>query len=234
LSDQIFIESIYGILRGPLALAAIAVFILGSLYQILRFMRLSKKKDRTALLPSRGVAPDRMPPVSRSAWREFRLRLKETVFGTHPFTLVATTIFHVCFFVVPMFLLAHNVLLEELVGISLCPFVFSERSTDALTVLLLTCALFLLGRRILVRQVRAISTAGDYLTLGLAVAPFVTGLMALHLSFDYTTYIILHMLSAEILLCLLPFTKFVHMIFFFINRLALDGEYSFRAGRRFW
>jgi nitrate reductase gamma subunit len=234
LSQSLLLESVYGLLRGPLALASFAVFFLGLLLQILRFMHLSRR-SRPVVLPA-GV-PARQEPFSPGlggAWRRWRRRLQQTVFGRHPLILAATTLFHICFFGVPLFLMAHNVLLEELTGISLCPFVLSEPATDALSGLFLLCAGFLFIRRVFVRQVRAVTTAGDYLTLGLAVAPFVTGLMALHHTFDYTIFIVLHMLVAEVLLCTLPFTKFVHMLFFFINRLAINSEYSFRAGRRCW
>jgi hypothetical protein len=43
-----------------------------------------------------------------------------------------------------------------------------------------------------------------------------------------------HILSAQILLVVAPFTKFFHMAMFFINRILLAGELSFGPGRRTW
>jgi nitrate reductase gamma subunit len=47
--------------------------------------------------------------------------------------------------------------------------------------------------------------------------------------------ILLHMLAGEIMLMAIPFTKLVHMPFFFINRFLLVHENTFGAGgSRIW
>jgi hypothetical protein len=82
--------------------------------------------------------------------------------------------------------------------------------------------------------VRIISTAYDYLVLGITVAPFLTGFFAYHLWFDYKTVITIHMLVGELMLIAIPFTKIGHMVFFFFVRILIGSEYSFGRGSREW
>jgi hypothetical protein len=44
----------------------------------------------------------------------------------------------------------------------------------------------------------------------------------------------LHILSGEIMLIALPFTKLGHMLFFFLYRFLIGSEYSFVRGTRTW
>jgi hypothetical protein len=46
--------------------------------------------------------------------------------------------------------------------------------------------------------------------------------------------IFLHILSGEIMLITLPFTRLGHMIFFFLYRFMIGSEYSFARGTRTW
>ncbi len=72
--------------------------------------------------------------------------LKLTIIGTSPVTIVVSCIFHLCLIITPIFLLAHNILIQEAVGFSL--FSFSERFTDRLTFVFLICAAYFLIRRV--------------------------------------------------------------------------------------
>lgn len=225
-------DSLYGIIRGPLALGAFAVFVFGTAFQIMRFVRLTRKIQPVSIAaPTRRAVAGRR--FSRRAARRFLLRFKASIVARNPVMVIVTSTFHVCFFGIPVFLLAHNILARELLGVSLCPYVLQESTTDMLSLILLGCVAFFLFRRLFVKRVRAITSLNDYLTLLLASAPFITGLMALHHTFDYYTFIILHMLSAELLLVFLPFSKLAHMIYFFLNRFFTAKEYSF-CGDRKW
>ena len=108
------------------------------------------------------------------------------------------------------------------------------RMIDAMTIVVLACALFFLFRRLAVPRVRAVSARSDYLVLLLAAAPFLTGFMAYRQWFDYRTVIIIHMLAGELLLIAIPFTKLVHMIFFLFARLFMTGEFNVWGGSRTW
>jgi nitrate reductase gamma subunit len=96
------------------------------------------------------------------------------------------------------------------------------------------CVAFFIIRRLFLARVRAISTIYDYIVLLIAVAPFLTGYLAYHQWFDYHTVIILHILSGELMLITIPFTKLGHMLFFFLYRFLIGSEYSFTRGSRTW
>jgi nitrate reductase gamma subunit len=101
-------------------------------------------------------------------------------------------------------------------------------------VIVLICGAYFLGRRLFLARVRAISSIYDYVILLIAVAPFLTGFLAYHQWWDYKTVIFLHILTGEIMLITLPFTKLGHMLFFFLYRFFIGSEYSFVRGSRTW
>jgi nitrate reductase gamma subunit len=133
----------------------------------------------------------------------------------------------------PFFVLGHNVLLDVAWHASLPS--LPEVVGDGFTIVVIAGGLFFLLRRVFLDRVRAISTPYDYLVLFIATAPFVTGFLAYHHLFDYDTVIVLHMLAGEIMLMAVPFTKLVHMPYFFINRFVLVHENTLGAGgSRIW
>jgi nitrate reductase gamma subunit len=153
--------------------------------------------------------------------------------GINPVMISVTTIFHLALVLTPLFVLGHNVLLDLAWQASLPS--FPEALADGLTVVVIAGGVFFFLRRIFLARVRAISSAYDYLVLLIATAPFVTGFLAYHRLFDYDTVILLHMLAGEIMLMAVPFTKLVHMPYFFINRFVLVHENTLGAGgNRIW
>jgi nitrate reductase gamma subunit len=66
---------------------------------------------------------------------------------------------------------------------------------------------------------RLLSTLQDYFVWLLTFLPLATGYLAFHhMLFDYTWMLALHLLCAELLLALIPFTKLFHVISLFISR----------------
>lgn len=219
-------------IRGPLIGISFLIFILGLLYQALRFFTLTKKKELVFIeIP---FNPDKPPSKEWTQkmvdWLTY-LR-KKTIWGHHPFMAVVTSIFHLSLFIVPLFLLGHNILLEEAWGISLWS--FCESFSDMLTWIPFLCGAIFLFRRLFIRKVRAITSAYDYLALLITLAPFLTGYLAYHQYFDYQTMILLHILAGEVMFITIPFTKLGHMLFFFLYRIFIGSEYSFGRGTRTW
>ena len=143
-----------------------------------------------------------------------------------------TSVFHVFLIGVPIFLLGHNILLDQSRGLRLWS--LPESITDVLTLVILICVAFFLARRLFLARVRAITTLYDYVMLLIALAPFLTGYLAYHQWFDYDTVMTLHILAGEVMLITLPFTKLGHMLFFFLYRFLIGNEYSFAKGARAW
>jgi nitrate reductase gamma subunit len=149
-----------------------------------------------------------------------------------PFFTLTYFVFHVSLFVVPIFLLAHNMLLQEAFGIGLWS--MPEGWSDALTIVLLVSVVVLAARRILRPEVRILTSAGDYVLLILTALPFVTGLLAYHQWTDYRATMILHVLTSEVLLVVIPFTKLSHILLFFVTRAFIGFEMGARRGARSW
>lgn len=225
----------YDIVRGPLVWVALIVFIVGTIIQIGRFYRLSRPKETLKFKPRapKPGEPVAVEPLPTASWAYKLKMLKLTILGSQPIMIVITTIFHVCLVLTPLFVLGHNVLIDLAWGMSFPS--FPETVTDALTVIVMAGGVYFLYRRLFVRRVRAITTSYDYIVLLIATAPFISGFLAYHRLFDYDTVIFIHMLAGEIMLMAIPFTKLVHMPFFFINRFVMIHENTFgRGGSRIW
>jgi nitrate reductase gamma subunit len=223
----------YDFIRGPLVWVAFLVFIFGTIYQVYRFYRLSRPKEPFRLRIPFGKPPkdpdERPAEPDLTWWQQVRL----SVVGVNPIMTSVTTIFHLFLILTPFFVLGHNVLLDVAWHASLPS--FPEVVGDGFTIVVIAGGLFFLLRRVFLDRVRAISTPYDYLVLFIATAPFVTGFLAYHHLFDYDTVIVLHMLAGEIMLMAVPFTKLVHMPYFFINRFVLVHENTLGAGgSRIW
>lgn len=224
----------YEIIRGPMAWCAFFVFISGMAFQIARFFFHSRRRPPTRLTPPFGYAKDSGRLSTRQRWTARLAAWRVSLWGVNPLMTFCTGLFHVCVFILPVFLLHHNSIMDQIWGVTLCPHVLSDRVTDILCGVVFLCGAVFLVRRIFVTRVRAISTLYDYLIWGIALGPFVTGFLAIHAVFDYKTLVMCHILSAQVLLVVAPFTKFIHMVMFIINRFFLAGELSFGPGRRSW
>ena len=217
----------YELARGPLMWVAAIVFLAGTGYRIFQLFRVTKAKTR-ARAPARGVR------VASPEERKVRLVLavQNSLLGQHPVMAIVSLLFHCCLFLVPVLTLAHNLMLRQALGISF--FSLPDPLTDVLTVIVLVGAVFFLVRRLVVPRVRAVSTLSDYLVLFLTAAPFFTGLAAYHQWGDYKTVLTLHILSGELMLMAIPFTKLGHMVFFFFARIFLGSEFNLWRGSRAW
>jgi nitrate reductase gamma subunit len=218
----------YDFIRGPLISIAFVIFILGLILQWVQFFKLTNKKE--------WVYPPLETKSEKKTLKKFILSclvsLNGTLWKTDPLVTIMTSVFHVFLIGVPIFLLGHNILLDQSWGLSLWS--LPESITDVLTLVVLICVAFFLARRLFLARVRAITTLYDYVILLIAVAPFLTGYFAYHQWFDYDMVMTLHILSGEAMLITIPFTKLGHMLFFFLYRFLIVNEYSFAKGARAW
>lgn len=226
-------SDIFDFVRGPLIWISFIVFFLGIIYQVVSFLSLTRKNTPASYKSGPGKKAEPKKFDARAFYKAIAT-LKLSAAGTNPVLFFVTTIFHICLVVTPFFVLAHNVLLKTYTG--LCFFSFSEKAADILTIVLLACVLFFLYRRIFVARVRAVTTFYDYVMLFLAAAPFLTGFFAYHqiMPDHYRLIVTLHILAGELMLMAVPFTKFVHMLFFFVFRFTIESEYSLGPGDRVW
>ena len=146
--------------------------------------------------------------------------VKHLIKGTVVFSIVSF-IFHVSAIIVAVLLIDHIVLWEDLTGWNLPA--IGRVFADVLTLTAIGCILVLLGYRMFIRRIRAMSSKSDYLILIMVLLPFVFGYLAGHPGwnpFSWELAMLLHLLSAEALFIIIPFTKLSHIVLYFFERLS--------------
>lgn len=215
----------YQFVTGPLAWIAFAVFFIGIIARAVWYFRgLNWQLDRVAYRPH-------MRYGIRGAVRSIVYWLLP--YGTHswrnnPIFTLLVFVLHIGLLLTPVFLLGHNVLLKERWGFSLPT--ISEGTADLLTIVVIVSIVFLVLRRIAQTEVRIITNVQDYLMIAIAVAPFITGLIAHYQVGNYQFWLILHILCGEALLIAIPLTKLSHFILFFMSRAQLGMDYGIKRG----
>jgi len=131
-------------------------------------------------------------------------------------------LFHIGALVVPLLLASHIALWERLLNVSLPEIGYGL--ADFLTLCTIASVLVLLGFRIFSRQLRSTSQPSDYVLLIVILVPFASGYVAMHPEwnpFPWAVMMLVHVLSAELLFVLIPFTKLAHIVVFFFDRISV-------------
>ena len=215
----------HNFLTGIFFWIALSVCLIGMLVRfVLYFKGLSWQLDRVAYKahPIQGFKGAMrsiykwLVPFGTYGWR------------TQPFMAIIFFGFHIGAVFVPLFLAGHNVFLESKPGFSF--FTLSACLADFLTWTALICAFFLILRRIALPEVRIMTTLYDYLILLIAIAPFVTGLLARYQVGEYSVLLNVHIFCGEVLLIAIPFTKLSHVFLFFASRAQLGMDFGIKRG----
>jgi nitrate reductase gamma subunit len=228
---------LYSFLCGPAFVFSILLFTGGCLYRIFQFMQMTRKLNRASYNPPHPVLDNRSilfsgKTVLRKISIYLKLKIKRTIFGINPVMGAVSAFFHTLLFFTPFFLSAHNILVDQYTGISL--FSLPDQLMDKLTVLLIIICLFFLFRRFFILRVRILTTVSDYFVLLLVMLPFITALIAYHQLFNYKISLFMHIISGEIAIITIPFTKLGHMPFFIFSRFFVSGEYNSKYANRTW
>lgn len=218
-------NAMYEILTGPLLWITFIIFIGGMCARLAFLFSLSRKKDRVVYNHASFSWGVKSIVHWLVPWGSASMRNQPI------FTLMVFS-FHLTLLGVPLLLNAHNIMWDEAFGLSLWS--IPDNVADAMTIVLIASACFLVIRRIRRAEVRILTGAWDYTLLILTTAPFITGLLAYHQWGPYETLLILHILSGQVLLILIPFTKLSHMILFFFTRAFIGFEMGGRRGARSW
>jgi nitrate reductase gamma subunit len=140
--------------------------------------------------------------------------------GTVVFS-ISSFLFHVGVIIVPLFLPDHIVLWEGFFEVTLPAISYSV--ADALTVSTIVCISILFTLRLLIGRLRAMSRTSDYVLLILILLPFASGFMASHPIWNplpWRTAMLIHFLSADLLLLAIPFSKLAHIVLYPFDRIS--------------
>jgi len=125
--------------------------------------------------------------------------------------------FHIGLAIVVLLFAPHIKLIQSLTGLS-WPGLPSQ-FIDLVAVVTLAAMVVVLADRINKPVKRFLSTFEDWFTWAVTFLPLLTGWLSVrHLLFPYSTMLALHILSVEILLIVLPFTKLFHAFTVFGSR----------------
>ncbi|KUJ95381.1 MAG: Uncharacterized protein XD41_1592 [Desulfonauticus sp. 38_4375] len=143
----------------------------------------------------------------------------------NPITFFVSYLFHICIILVPIFYSGHIFILEEYIDLPFEPPMLPDILSDVLTFLALVSGIFLLLRRIIYPPARYVSSSKDFGLLLLVLIPFLTGFLAVRgIGGDFLLF--LHVLSAELLLLILPFTRIMHMFLGLFSRSYTGSEFG--------
>jgi nitrate reductase gamma subunit len=218
-------HDIYNFVSGPLAWLAFIIFFGGCLYRLVSLILLVNKKEKFIFTYMSWKYSLRsilhwMTPFATENWRQ------------HPVLTIVTFAFHICLIAAPVFLLSHNILWDESWNIRWWS--LPDGVADIMTLIVIGGCVFFLVRRLKLPEVQYVTSASDYVILGIVAAPFVTGFLAYHQWFAYQWLAILHIVSGEIMLAAIPFTRLSHMIFAPLTRAYMGSEFGKIRQARDW
>jgi nitrate reductase gamma subunit len=195
--------------RGTGLNIAVGIFLLGVLWRLIEIYGLGRKKDLSA--PRHVSGASGLNTVFR------RSLPPEGMLKTSPVTYIGGYTFHIGLAIVVFLFAPHIKLIESLVGVS-WPGLPSQ-FIDLVAVITIAAMVVVLADRINRPVKRYLSTFGDWFTWLVTFLPLLTGWLAVrHLLLPYTSMLALHILSVEILLIVLPFTKLFHAFTVFGSR----------------
>lgn len=206
--------------RGTGLNIALSIFVLGLLWRAIEIYGL-------------GRAPDYAVPRRRSgasglhtAWH--RSIPPPGLFKRSAISYAGGYIFHIGLAITVLLFAQHIRLIRDLIGLSWPA--LPAQFIDAAAVVTLAAMLLMLVDRISRPVKRYLSTFHDYAAWLLTFLPVLTGYLSTkHLLLPYPAMLALHILSAELLLAFLPFTKLIHVFTLWISR-WYNGDINARKG----
>jgi nitrate reductase gamma subunit len=125
---------------------------------------------------------------------------------------LTSLVFHIAILIVPIFLAGHIRLWARGLGVS-WPAI-SNQLADVLTIVAVVTAAALVIQRAFARATRALSRFQDYALPLIVALPFASGYFLMHPAvnpFGYESTMFVHVMSANLVLVLIPVTKLSHM-----------------------
>jgi nitrate reductase gamma subunit len=207
--------------KGPLFRLCFAIMILG----LIRIFLL----DIWGAYKAYRKAGDKTMP-----WKLIFSRSMEWIFPVkrighnRPFYSVFSVLFHVGLLLVPLFLFAHVQLWKESLGLGWITLSYQWAFWLTLSTIFFALALFI--GRLLNKSSSFISRKQDYLWPLILLIPFVTGFVCAHLSVNpqsYQTFMLIHILSADLIFVLIPFTKIAHCVLMPLSQVVCTIAWKF-------
>jgi len=192
-------------LRGPVFWTALTFMVLG----LLRHLALTV----WGIARAARRAGDKSFPYRAVAVATLRWLLPTGHLRNRLLYSITSLVFHVAVILVPIFLAGHIALWRRGLGVSWPP--LPNWMATALTISAFATAVALVVQRASARDTRALSRFRDYALPLLVAAPFASGFLVMHPAWNPLSRdaaLLVHVLSADVLLFLVPITKLNHMV----------------------
>ena len=195
--------------KGPVFIFSLTFMVLGlirhvvlTLWEVVRAMH--RAGDKT--LPYRQIV------IATVKWLFPVGKVKDRLLVS-----VTSVLFHVAILIVPIFLGGHLVLWARGLGISWSTvgwLAIPNWLANVLTIVAIITAAALVIQRAAARATRSLSRFQDYALPLVIAAPFASGFLVMHPGmnpFSYEAMLFVHVMSANLVLVLIPITKLSHM-----------------------
>jgi nitrate reductase gamma subunit len=204
-------------IMGPMVWIAFLIFILGLILKIVMIIR--DVNARESYIYSYMTLKHSLRSIAAWLIPFFPQSTKQS-----PVFYSISYIFHLLLFIAPIFLMSHIVLINEAFQVSWIS--MNDGLADILTLLVIFALVFFAIRRMMLPEVKYLTSARDYLLILIVALPFITGFLAYHQFFLYRPMVIAHVISGEIMLILIPFSRFSHMIVAPLTRAYMGSEFG--------
>ena len=191
--------------RGPGLSYATLIMVFGLTLRVIEILSLGRAPE-LAKVRSSGVKEGFMTILRRSLPEKHCWKY-----------ITATYIFHVGLLIVIFFFIPHTQLFRDVFGVFWSG--WPSYIIDFFTVLSIAAMLYTLIQRRMNPTRRILTRMPDYIAWLVTFLPLVTGYMAYHrIGPDYTLMLAMHILSVELLMVVLPFSKLTHAVTFVMAR----------------
>lgn len=212
--------------RGPMFNAALLVFVAGMLYRLARVILLGWNRDRVRPMGSKGLGVVKSYLKALVVW-PFIPWVKGT-FGGNPITYLAGGLFHLGLFVVVLLGTAHVLVWKTLLGFAWPSLPLPIVDWLAAVAIVSMLALFI--NRLVNPVLKLITGPAEWTNWAVVFLPLLTGYLTTHhVLSPYEMSFGLHVLSVNLLLIWIPFSRISHFVFYFFSRTVHGTEFGKRG-----
>lgn len=216
-------EGLLEFAKGPLFRISFAVMMLG----LLRILFL----DMWGLIEATRKAGDKNIPWKQAFGKTLSWLFPIRRLGAkRPIYSVMSVIFHIGMIIVPIFLVAHVQLWQKSLGFGWLT--LNKNLADLLTIMTIIGGAGLFIGRIAFIESRKLSRKQDYLWPLLLLVPFITGFICANSFINpagYRFFMLIHVLSGDLIFLLLPFTKIAHCVLMPFSQFIITVAWRFPA-----
>lgn len=218
-------NSFIAFIMGPMVWISVIIFLGGLTFKLVGILGAVRQKEPyiysyvTLKHSLRSIGAWMIPFFPRSA------RMSPIYYGI-------SYLFHILLFLVPLFLASHIVLINEAFQISWPA--LNDSVADGLTLVVIAALIFFIFRRAMVPEVKYLTGAMDYILILVVLLPFLTGFLAYHQWVAYQWITVIHILSGELMLIIIPFSRFSHMLNAPLTRAYMGSEFGHVRQARDW